>query len=356
MTATLLISMKSERQCNIRVKLDQIVMVEGKTVSKSDNRQTHYMDSIKPITRLPTPPAFRKSTLTTLHGGRRYHLNGPDPGALNSTHGVCGGYQMSLRCAEILPVTPPSKANDWSECYFWDADIALSKLHGDIKRDGEDQSLSLEDCSVRTNRLILNHTQLSGPEIIVRDKRSILTLSPRFDLTYSTDSDVAQLGVIHLVQATRFIMLENGDKIPLLDTGDEESPALYLENIRNDKVIDLLADPQASGLTQQHTYCREIGQPIPDEVAGETVATVTVLEQYWSYFMQRTLTTVDDLAIWIPAYAPLSWGWSIRVGRRTDGEWGILRRKVILPTTGHDGFQFPVWNTNTVERSILLKT
>jgi hypothetical protein len=53
--------------------------------------------------------------------------------------------------------------------------------------------------------------------------------------------------------------------------------------------------------------------------------------------------------IWVPALTPVMWGWSIRVGRRTDGEWGILRRKLLMPTSLDAGPELPLWQTDTYQ-------
>jgi hypothetical protein len=313
------------------------------------------MDVIKLNTQSPNPPTPKKVISNIIRIGHRYMISGPDSSVLNSTHGVCGNYRIGVQCAEILPVAPITTINDLSECYFWDTDIHLSELRCGIKDSAKDKLLSSTECALGTNRLVLNKVELTGPEIKINHEKAALILSPRFNLTFSTDCYAAQLGVINLVQATRFIMLDNGDKINLLDTGDEETPVLYLENPQDDQVIKYIAEPQDLGVTQQHTFGCDVSQLIPDEVVGSTVATVTVLEQYWSYFMQRALPLDVPDSIWTPVYAPVSWGWSIRVGRRTDGEWGILRRKLILPTVGHEGFQLPTWTNNSVACSALLE-
>jgi len=321
------------------------------------------MDSIKPIIQLPTSkttpkptlkPTPEKSTLATILTSQRYRISCEDLVALNTAHGVCGNYRVFTSRGEIFAVDSVAAVNGMNECFFWDTDIHLSQLQCSIKHDATGQVVPMEDCVLRTNRMVVNKAELVGPAITVRDDLTSLTLTPRFDLTFSADSYAAQLGVVNLVQATRFITLRNSEEITVLNTGDDGTPVLYLENPQDNQAIKQVAEQQKSGETQ-HTFTCEISQQIPNEVAGEAVATVTVLEQYWSYFMQRALSPEDQHSIWTPAYAPISWGWSIRVGRRTDGEWGILRRKLILPTTGHDGFQLPVWTDNSVNCSVMLE-
>ena len=321
---------------------------------QNPNRK-NSMPHLKPVFLPFKPVSTHKPILNAIHTGARYLVSCQDLSTLNSTHGVIGGYRMTSESAEIFQVEPKAASSELSECYFWDTDIDLSQLQCKITLDIKDQLLSLQDSHLKSNRLLLNGAELTGPQITVSDEKAALILSPRFDVTFSTDSCTAQLGLINLVQATRFITLENGSQINLLDTGKEELPVLYLENQRDDQAIKFVTAPQQSGVTEEHTFNCDISQPIPVQVDGETVASVTVLEQYWSYFMQRAVPLDDHHNIWIPVYAPIQWGWSIRVGRRTDGEWGILRRKLILPTTGHDGFQLPVWNNNTVNCSPMVE-
>lgn len=310
------------------------------------------MDTLKQIIPLPIPLSLKKAPENVLHTGRAYRVRCQDLVSLNSNHGVCGDYKVTRQCAELAPVASQANTNGISECYFWDTDIQFSQLPGDLTIELKDHPTPLQDCDLGTNRLLLNKAELSGPQIVCNHNKAQLILSSRFDLSFATDRYAARLGIIDLVQASRFIVLENGDKVILLDTGDEDAPVLYLENTQDEQVVTPVAEQQPLGENQSYSVSREIGQHIPDEIAGKTVSTVTVLEQYWSYFVQRALTPDGQHTIWIPAYAPISWGWSIRVGRRTDGEWGILRRKLIMPTTGHDGFKLPTWNTNTSQCSV----
>ena len=310
------------------------------------------MAHLKLVTDLSKPQLPKESILAAIHTGCRYHVGCQDLYVLNSTHGVIGDYRISAKCAEILPVAPVTTTGEMNTCCFWDTDIDLSQLRCYIMHYDKGQLLALEDCNLKANRLVLNRAELNGPELAVSNEETVLTLSPQFEFTFSTDSYAAQLGVINLVQSTRFITLENSDEIHLLDTADEETPVLYLENPLDDQPVKFVVQ-QERGATRQHTFGLKIAQPIPDEIGGERVETVTVLEQYSSYFMQCALPLDNHHDIWIPVYAPISWGWSIRVGRRTDGQWGILRRKLILPTTGHDGLQLPAWRNNTIECSLL---
>ncbi len=314
------------------------------------------MVSLKVVTGLTKPALPEKSRLTTIHAGRRYDVGCQDLSALNSTHGVIGDYRMTIQCGEIIPITSETSTGKLFECFFWDADIDFTQLQCSLVDDIKNLHLPLQDCKLSTNRLVLKRAELKGPELTGDNGETSLSLSPRFDFTFSTDSFAAQLGVIHLVQSTRFITLEKRKEIHLVDTSNESAPVLYLENPRDEQAIKFVVTQSEAGITREHNFTTTISQPIPDEVDGETVASVTVLEQYHSYFMQCAIPPDDRYNIWIPIYAPIAWGWSIRVGRRTDGDWGILRRKLILPTTGHDGLLLPTWSNNTIACSSFLKT
>jgi hypothetical protein len=300
--------------------------------------------------------------LAILQAGYRYQINCVDYAVLNATHGVVGDYRISSRAGEIVPVGPEipgtPETNLSNACYFWDTGIDLSGLDGDLRSSHNEKLLPLNECQLKTSRLILTSAMMHGPELKTNkeldtnNEVTTLRLSPRFDFTFSTDAYAAQLGVIHLVQANRFIKLEDNREIVLLDTGIEDIPVLYLENSLDDQPVKLLSGQQEPSVTREHTCDFTISQPIPEKIDGARVATVTVLEQYCSYFMHKMHSNNVDESIWTPVYAPITWGWSIRVGRRTDGEWGILRRKLILPTTGNDGWQLPTWSNNTLNCSV----
>lgn len=311
----------------------------------------------------PTPNAYRllvskETILDTISAGQRYSIGCQDISVLNSIHGVIGGYRLNAQCAEIIPlssITPTITATgQLLPCYFWDASVDLSRLEDDLIVGAKDQikplNRPLKKSRIKANRLVQNLATLNGPQLSVHNEVTMLSLSPRFDFTFSTDDYAAQIGVINLVQSNRFIRLENNNEINLLDTSVEDTPVLYLENPQDDQPIKYVSAQQKLGVTSEHSFDFTISQAIPDSVGDEKVETVTVLEQYCSYFMQRAVLNGDQ-SIWTPVYAPITWGWSIRVGRRTDGEWGILRRKLILPTTGNDGLHLPEWRSNTLNCS-----
>jgi hypothetical protein len=108
---------------------------------------------------------------------------------------------------------------------------------------------------------------------------------------------------------------------------------------------------QALGESQPYRISSTISQAIPEQWHGQAVVDLVVMERYSSYLLQRATLAEDNQTLWTPLYFPISWGWSIRAGRRYDGEWDIMRRKLMLPITGQDGLQFPLWRDNSLQCS-----
>jgi hypothetical protein len=313
---------------------------------KNNCEQKNTMRHLNLVSTPVKAPPAEKPALASLHAGCRYDIGCQDVSVLNSTHGIVGDYRIATQRAEVVPVAKAAKQGEMHSCSFWETDVDLPSLRSYISNDVKDQYLPLEDCLLKGNRMLMNRQELDGPDLAVVDGKTVLSLSPRFDFTFCTDAYTAQLGVIHLVKSTRFITLENGDQINLLNTDIDQAPVLYLGNPQDDYPVSFIAQQQETGIKREYVYRCNISQQIPEEVSHEAVATVTVLEHYFSYFMQRAAPLDDHHNIWIPVYAPISWGWSIRVGRRSDWEWGILKRKLIMPTAGNDGLQLPTWNSN----------
>ena len=311
------------------------------------------MSHLKLVSSRPKPVIHQIQPMATLHAGCRYPVSIQNASVLNTTHGVVGEYQIGSSHARIIPVPAETSIDQNCVCCFWDTDVDLFRLETSILNEATGQSIPLQDCALKSNRLIMNSQSMDAPQLLYEGGDATLMMSPRFDFTLSTDSYTAQIGVIHLVQASRFITLHNGTVINILNTHDKEVPVLYLENQQDEQPVKLVLAQQEIGVTREHSYACTVSQHIPEKFEGEAVATVTVLEQYQSYFMQRAIPFDDHLNMWIPIHAPILWGWSIRVGRRGDEEWGILKRKQILPTTGHDGMQLPEWNDNTINCSNL---
>jgi hypothetical protein len=288
-------------------------------------------ENVIPLRPAPAAPVPEKPRQTLLRAGRYYRFQSDAEGASHLPSGLVGGYRFDAQSARIEPAMHNGGA---ALAYPYDADSSTVTRHWRVS--GEDGP----GYSLEANRLSLESTELQGPELVGEGALTYLRMRPVFHLGYYSDAYAAQLGVIHLVQSQRFMMMSGGERIELLEA---ETPVLYLQS---EEAIALLSDGQPQGQRQNYEYSLGIQQAILAQQNGVTVESVTVLEQYHSYFMQRECTDDAGAVIWTPALAPITWGWSIRVGRRSDQEWGILRRKLILPTVGHDGLEFPVWEAN----------
>lgn len=276
--------------------------------------------------------------------GRPYSIKYPESEPReDSVHGIVGGYSINSDAGKWLAYT-----SGINNAFIWDTtEMSIhNSLH--ILHDDHSAPVPLTNCQLVTNRFMLSENSLQGPEIVSEKDQHTLRMTSRFAFEFSTDHHAAQIGVITLVQANRFITLQSGSIVTLLDTGNDE-PVLYLVGEDDNAPIKMIADKQAAGCSQTHLYTHEVKQVIPESMETEQLASLTVLEHYTSYFMQRDITEKYNAAIWIPAYPSISWGWSIRVEKQHDGEWGIFRRKVMFPITSHNGLELPVWDCNSVD-------
>ncbi|MGR9052681.1 MAG: hypothetical protein ACU84J_08535 [Gammaproteobacteria bacterium] len=286
--------------------------------------------------------------------GIRYRMAWTAPSRPNALHGVVEDYRISVASGEIVPVSASTETE--AECLIWDTDIDVSKNQCKIVSPNNYRDFDLADCGIVSNRLLLLGSELEGPTLSTVNGQTLLTLSARFEFSFETAEFAARLGMINLVQAQRSATSANGDRIVLLETGRERPPVLYLDNPSARHAVYSITDIQPRNRMQTYTFAPEIALPIIETVDAAEASSVTVLEQYHSYFMQCPELSDNAAAYWIPAYAPVTWGWSIRVERRSDGEWAITRRKLILPTTGHDGLQLPVWRGNNFDGAASVPT
>jgi hypothetical protein len=254
---------------------------------------------------------------------------------------MVGDYQVSLECACVETV---DLQNGSAHVYIYDTEARLegSRWYGLAN---EETGLGADECQIRGNRCNLLATAMVGPEVVTECQQTELRMRTEFSLQFDTGAYAAQAGVVHLVQSQRSLLLENGLQRLLLAT---DEPVLYVDDPLATEPVHCLAPAQQQGQNETYQYQLSVKQAIPDLVDGEAVASVTVLEQYQTYFLQRECSHYTTGVIWTPLLAPVTWGWSIRVGRRADGEWGILRQKVIRPTVGHDGLELPQWQTNSL--------
>ncbi|MBA53506.1 MAG: hypothetical protein CMK89_03540 [Pseudomonadales bacterium] len=260
----------------------------------------------------------------TVARGQRLALGELQAENLKAVHGVIGGYRISLSQGEVLPVNEADDAY-----YIWDND---SPLHSPLFE----------------NEFQLESVTLNRPSVARVGGACYLVMQPEFQVSFTTATHSARLGEIRLVESERFVTLENGDSLTITDTQEIGAPVLYLQHRDDTAVVRQETDLQLQGTDREYFFGESVSQKVPDYINSVAVSSVTVLERFTSYFMQQVLSTPEQ-SIWVPVCAPISWGWSIRVGRRYDQEWDILRRKLMLPTVGHDGWEMPTWRSNLVQ-------
>ena len=289
-------------------------------------------------------PAVVASAAPAITVGRRYQLHPDD--SVEELHGICGGQDYCTQHGRILPLSAGPEAR---HCYVWDVDEELTsedlRLHS---AEGEAAILTTTS-NIITSQFVLTHGTLSEPQIIDQETTPQLTTTAGFDFVFSTQLPSVRLGVLSLVETQRFALLKNGERFPLLDSG-EGQPILYLPDAGESKeVLTPILDTGAGMDSIRHKHTITLSQPIPALLAGSEIETLTVLEQYTSFFMQREIPFSQE-NIWTPVSAPIAWGWSMRVARRHDGDWCIVRQKLLMPTVGHNGLEMPAWEGNQLVR------
>lgn len=295
--------------------------------------------NIYPLTTKTSQSNAKMTGSMALYSGRGYDFTVSDGCDTYVPSGTVGDYQVSLQHAGIEPV----RVEDGSaHVYFYDTEARLQGFPWHLSNNNG-PSNNVEKYQVQGNVFNLLATEMTGPEIIENGQQTLLSMQPVFHLHYDTVAYAAQLGVVHLVQSQRLITLENGAQHWMLDT---QEPVLYLHEKSAIEPVIHIGSGQKKSQSQNHDYHFSLEQTIPEQLDGEAVESVTVLEQYQSYFMQRECSNQTTPVIWTPLLARVTWGWSIRVGRRADGEWAILRRKIIRPTVGNDGLELPQWQSN----------
>ncbi len=233
---------------------------------------------------------------------------------------MASDFLMTTDCGQSLPL------QDGSSAYIWDS------LSHQALRENECQLLnaSLEELTIE--------------EVI---GGSLLAITPRFTLRYKTAAYAAQLGEIRLVTSQRYLTDEEGEHHTLLNTEEVGEMALYLEGPNDTAIVRQQTPWQSRDHQKDYCFDYRIDQGLQRSWRGRQVHSVTVLEQFTSYFMQRAVASVPSKTFWVPAYSPVTWGWSLRVAYENN-EWVIIRRKLVPPVVGHDGWQLPQWRGNTM--------
>lgn len=286
-------------------------------------------------------PAAMTAATPSICIGRQYQLSDDEP--VGELHGLCGGLDYSSGHGRII------NASQDHPCFLWDIDEEITEEELTL-RTAESESITLNPLTnIVTSHFVMSHGALSEPQIIERAEIPQLTTTASFEFIFHTSLPAVRLGVINLVQTQRFAPLKNGTQHTLLNRG-EEQPVLYLGgDTGEDAVPATILDTVANTVPLPHTHAITLTQSLPDTLDGTELESLTVLEQYTSYFMQRELP-FSTANIWTPVCAPVTWGWSMRVTKRKDGDWCIVRQKLLMPTVGHNGFELPVWEGNQLDR------
>lgn len=305
------------------------------------------------------PPA----PATTIVIGQRYRLDHPDIHAYREQQelsGLCGGFEADGQRGGPLPL---SVTDSETTGFFWDPD-AVYNLPADwhLSTDDPSRPPNQPPCTPAEgsrfkpvgSRFQLIHTELDGPELKHGDDGWRLSLNARFDGHCLADGQATRFGMLTLADAQVYLSLENGETFDLLHT-PEGQPALQLEhplpanttNAANTAIIEIGDAEPVDNPPARRQIEQSISLPIPSQRQGTAVENLTILAQYRTYFLQRPLPFSDD-TIWTPASVPICWGWSIRVAPRFDGDWSIIRQKLLRPFLPDQGVEMPAWQGNTL--------
>lgn len=285
-------------------------------------------------------PSPGTSALPSLFIGRKYcSATGLIPA---NTHGICTDFVCTPDRGGFTELTDN---NTSQHAFLWDSDC-LPNLAGTTLHTPTGENIAVNaNTPVLTNRFVITNTRLDKPSIKATNNEQHLSIQAEFDYAFTADQMDASLGALSLVETQCFLLLENGQQHSLLNT--DEQAALFLSADNQSSAISPIIDASKSNDTLNQSWQINITHAIHDQLDGISVESLTVLEQYQTFFMQRELPFTDE-NIWTPVSTPISWGWSMRIARRYDGEWGIARQKLLMPTAGHNGMEMPSWESNTL--------
>ncbi|AMK78708.1 MULTISPECIES: hypothetical protein [Methylomonas] len=303
------------------------------------------MEHIFPLPR-PTP-ARPKPSNPVIQAGHRYSIDTQklaDNRLGDLEHdlqnGLLGSYRLN---AEQAVATAVDTQKLPAQAFVWNSELLSSQL-----KDCLPITATHPQCP-NHNRLTLIDVGMTAPEVSLRDATPTLSITPCFELEWVTAAYSSQLGVLQLVESTRTIHFTDGETMTLLDTESTSGgPVLYLSGTESHLPVVPLGAFQRQGQQQKLLFNQAVTQAIPSQIAGNAVASVSVLEKYTVYFMQNAGPDLPDLYIWVPVHLPIVWGWSIRVQQRYDGVWDIFRKKLIMPSASTEAPKLPLWQSNSL--------
>ncbi|OAI07535.1 hypothetical protein [Methylomonas methanica] len=303
------------------------------------------MEHIFPLPR-PTP-APSKPSIPVIQAGHRYSIDAQKLaddrlGELehNLQNGLLGDYQLSIEQAMAIAVDTKQTP---IQAFVWNSDLLNPLLNNCLP------ITATHPQQPNHNRLTLLDASMAAPEVSLLDDTPTLSISPCFKLEWGTAGFCSQLGVLQLVESTRTVHFADGETMTLLDTETENGgPVLYLSGTESHLSVMPLGPFQQQGQQQKLLFSQAVTQAIPSQIAGNAVASISVLEKYTVYFMQNAGPDRPDLYIWVPVHLPIVWGWSIRVQQRYDGVWDIFRKKLIMPSASTEAPKLPLWQSNVL--------
>ncbi|MBD9363124.1 hypothetical protein EBB_22090 [Methylomonas sp. EbB] len=293
---------------------------------------------------MPAPP---KPNNPLLQAGYRYSLDTQklaDNPLSDVEHdlqnGLLGDYPLSIEQGVAIAVDTKQTP---IQAFVWNSDLLSTPLKSCLDLD------STHPQYPNQNRLTLIDAGMAAPTVSLADDMPTLSISPHFELAWDTAGFCSQLGILQLLESTRTAHFADGKTMTLLDTETEEGgPVLYLSGKERSAPVIPLGGFQQQGQQQKLLFSQVVTQSIPSEIAGNTVASISVLEKYTVYFMQNAGPDRPDLYIWVPVHLPIVWGWSIRVQQRYDGVWDIFRKKLIMPSASTEAPKLPLWRNNSL--------
>ncbi|MGZ0079397.1 hypothetical protein ACWAU0_16610 [Methylomonas sp. YC3] len=308
------------------------------------------MEHIFPLPRpMPAPP---KPKHPVLQAGHRYSIdtqkladNPLGDVEHDVQNGLLGDYSLSIERAAVVPVDTKRTP---IHAFVWNSDLLSPPLKSCLAL------TTAHPQQPKQNRLTLLDARMAAPTVSLADDMPTLSISPHFELAWDTAGFCSQLGVLQLLESTRTAHFADGKTMTLLDTESEEGdPVLYLSEKDRPVPVIPLGGFQQQGQQQKLLFSQTVTQAIPCEIAGNTVASMSVLEKYTVYFMQNAGPDRPDLYIWVPVHLPIVWGWSIRVQQRYDGVWDIFRKKLIMPSASTEAPKLPLWQGNSLLRQTM---
>lgn len=297
-------------------------------------------DRIVYLNPLGRNPAAEVVTGPAIVVGRRYRLDNDNVG--EDMHGICAGLDYNIHHGHVLPAPASPQQNQY---YIWDIDEELDTDKVSFTT-AEGESISLPAmANVLTSHFVISQCTLREPQIIDNEAAAKLTTTASFEFVFSTKLPAVRLGILSLIESQCFAQLKNGERHILRDNENEQA-RLYLPDAgTQDEIASPILDADNGMDPIQGKHEIRLAWPIPQHLDDQEIETLTVQEQYTSFFMQRELPFAQD-NIWTPVCAPISWGWSMRVAQRSDGDWCIVRQKLLTPAVGHNGLVMPEWEGN----------